>query len=99
VRQPGRLPPAPQQKSRISERRLEAVTTLKIMRLMAWLFTVPLFGMFLLFAAVLLNEGFERTMALYRRAYLPRPVRRGRHPAYRTTSPFNASRSRESGIR
>jgi hypothetical protein len=75
------------------------MTTVKIMRLMAWLFTVPLFGMFLLFAAVLLNEGFERTMALYRRAYIPRPLGRGRHAARRQTSPFTASRGREAGTR
>ena len=43
--------------------------TLPIMRLMAWLFTVTPFVMTLLFAAVFLNEGFVRAIALYRRAY------------------------------
>jgi hypothetical protein len=65
------------------------------MRLMTWLFTVPPFAMTLLFAAVLLKEGYERTTALYRRAHSPRMFG-GRRPAWvRTTSPFDTFRSRE----
>ena len=46
------------------------------MRLMTWLFTVPPFAMMLLFAAVFLNEGFERTVTLYKRAYIPKRAQR-----------------------
>ena len=54
------------------KRDLRKMVTLQSMQLMTWLFTVTPFAMTLLFAAVLLNEGFERTVALYRRAYLPK---------------------------
>jgi hypothetical protein len=65
------------------------------MRLMTWLFTVPPFAMTLLFAAVLLKEGYERTTSLYRRAYSPRVLGGRRRALARTTSPFETFRSRE----